>query len=91
MRIIRVLPDPRPKLPGPSGILLDRNDAHATTRERNRDRSAARTDFDDQLARLKSRLIDQVIGSCSIKEILAETMSPPIPNCPPAGGHGRSP
>jgi hypothetical protein len=88
---LRMIAEPLPQPRGPLGIGLDRDDAHTAARQGVRDRAETGTDLNNQFAPRKGHLIDQVIGSCGVKKILAEQAPPPVSGCPPAGGHGRSP
>jgi len=77
--------------PRPVRIRLDGHHPQGTARERSRQRTCAGTDLDDKFTGKEPRLIDDLVGSGRIKKVLAEPAPPPVPVCPPPGGHGRTP
>jgi hypothetical protein len=82
---------PLPQAPRLGGIRFHRHDAHAAARKRKGDGAEPGANLDDQLTRVEIRRSDQAFSGCGIKKVLAEMAPPPVPGCPPMGGHGRSP
>jgi hypothetical protein len=75
----------------PHGVDFDRDNINPSLSEGDSDRANTSTDLDDQLAWPKVGFGDEPLSKLGTEEILTETASSLVPECPPMGGHERSP
>src|SRR4029453_4818838 len=72
----------------PGRIRLDGDHPQRAPRERAGYRTRTGAYLEDKLAGSERRLVDDLVGSCGIKKVLAELATSPVSVCPPPGGHG---